>query len=136
MRVCWKRGSVFDEETEREQMLDVVVCIFGALVALRKESEDWMKVEHKRNDALRGKATAEDMLAQVERVRRVTWRMGVLGAVILAALLVAMRVICTDQIVLVAVPAWVVVTSVLNFRAYHVEDEGTLVVRSMAVSRA
>lgn len=113
-------------------MIELVVCAFAGLVALRKESEDWMKVEQKRAEVLKGVGGAEDMMAQVERVRRVTWRMGILGSLVLAATLLAMHVIHVDQIVMVAVPAWVVVTSVLNFRAYHVEDEGTFVARALA----
>jgi hypothetical protein len=129
---CVGRCVPLFDEASKEQMLELVVCAFAGLVALRRESEDWMKVEQKRADVLKGVGGAEDMLAQVERVRRVTWRMGVLGSLVLAATLVAMRVIQMDQIVLVAVPSWVVVTSVLNFRAYHVEDEGTLVARALA----
>jgi hypothetical protein len=77
-----------------------------------------------------------DMVTQVERVRRVTWRMGILGALVLSATLVAMRVIDVDAFVSAAVPAWIVVTSVLNFRAYHLEDEATQVVRAKARARA
>lgn len=118
-----------------EQMLDLAVCAFVGLVALRHESDDWMKVERKRDDALAGRAEVMDMVTQVERVRRVTWRMGVLGALVLAATLVAMRVIDMDRFVSAAVPAWIVVTSVLNFRAYHVEDEGTQVLRARGQKR-
>jgi hypothetical protein len=122
----------FLTKSNEEQMIELVVCAFAGLVALRKESEDWMKVEQKRAEVLKGVGGAEDMMAQVERVRRVTWRMGILGSLVLAATLLAMHVIHVDQIVMVAVPAWVVVTSVLNFRAYHVEDEGTFVARALA----
>jgi hypothetical protein len=41
-----------------------------------------------------------------------------------------MRVIPLDNFVSASVPAWIVVTSVLNFRAYHLEDEGTQVLRA------
>lgn len=111
-------------------MLDLVLAAFISLVALRHEADDWMKVERKRDDALACRATQMEMVSQVERVRRVTWRMGVLGSVVLAATLIAMRVIVLEQFVIAAVPAWIVVTSVLNFRAYHLEDEGTQVLRS------
>ena len=112
------------------------MCAFAGLVALRHESDDWMKVERKRDDVLSGRGEMLEMVTQVERVRRVTWRMGVLGALVLSATLVAMRVIPLDAFVSAAVPAWIVVTSVLNFRAYHLEDEGTQVVRSKAGKRA
>lgn len=111
-------------------MLEFAACAFAGLVALRHESDDWMKVERKRDDVLAGRASVFEMVTQVERVRRVTWRMGVLGALLLSATLVAMRVISLDSFVSAAVPAWIVVTSVLNFRAYHLEDEGTQVLRA------
>ena len=114
-------------------MLEYAACAFVGLVALRHESDDWMKVELKRDDVLAGRATASDMMTQVERVRRVTWRMGVLGALVLGATLVAMRVIPLDNFVSACVPAWIVVTSVLNFRAYHVEDEATHVLRGRTI---
>jgi hypothetical protein len=117
-------------------MLELAVCAFAGLVALRHESDDWMKVERKRDDVLAGRGAMLDMVTQVERVRRVTWRMGVLGALVLSATLVAMRVIPLDAFVSAAVPSWIVVTSVLNFRAYHLEDEATQVVRSKAGKRA
>jgi len=117
-------------------MLEFAVCAFAGLVALRHESDDWMKVERKRDDVLSGRGSMLDMVTQVERVRRVTWRMGILGALVLSATLVAMRVIDVDAFVSAAVPAWIVVTSVLNFRAYHLEDEATQVVRAKARARA
>ena len=58
-------------------MLELAVCAFAGLVALRHESDDWMKVERKRDDVLAGRGEMLDMVTQVERVRRVTWRMGV-----------------------------------------------------------
>lgn len=100
------------------------------MIALRKESDDFAKVEKKRDEVLRGKATVQDMLLQVERVRRVTWRMGIIGSCILASLAYSMNLIELKQFVSIAVPSWIVITSVLNFRAYHVEDEGMLVIKS------
>ena len=110
-------------------MLYLFICAFLGLIALRREGEDWMRVEKKRDDVLANRSTVSEMVSQIERVRRVTWRMGVLGALVLASALVSMNLIPMKQFVAACAPAWIVVTSVLNFRAYHVEDEGTFVFR-------
>lgn len=98
--------------------------------ALRKESEDFSKLESSRNATLADKTPVDNFFTQVERVRRVTWRLGIVGAGLLAALLCAMRVVSIEKWTSVVVASWVVVTCVLNFRAYHVEDEGTTVLRT------
>lgn len=100
------------------------------MIAVRKESDDFAKVEKKRDEVLKGKATVQDMMLQVERVRRVTWRMGIIGACVLASLVYSMNLVPLEHFISIAVPSWIIITSVLNFRAYHVEDEGMLVLKS------
>lgn len=106
------------------------LCFLICMIALRKESDDFARVEKKRDDVLKGKATVQEMMLQVERVRRVTWRMGIIGSFILASLVYSMNLIPLEHFVSIAVPSWIVITSVLNFRAYHVEDEGMMVMKS------
>lgn len=108
-------------------VLFIAFCI--CMIALRKEADDFAKIEKKRDDVLKDKSTVKEMVSQVERVRRVTWRMGILGSSILASLLYAMNLIPLSNWISVAVPSWIIITSVLNFRAYHVEDEGMLVLK-------
>jgi len=100
------------------------------------EREDWYKVEDIRKRILKstGPQTQTDadidlIMTATERVRRVTWRMGVCGAAILALMLVLCKVITWSQFAAAAVPSWIMLTSVLNFRAYHLEDEQTTALR-------
>lgn len=113
----------------------VAVCLWLARFTLRNEAADFAKVEDARKEIVSGKGRADvddlrRMSETVERVRRVTWRMGVLGALILSAMLVLTGVIPVRDIPKAGLPAWIVLTSVLNFRAYHVEDEGTAVLKA------
>lgn len=98
------------------------------------ERNDWYKLEDLRKELLGGETmTSSDMLRMAhltERCRRVTWRMGVCGAFLLALLLCLCRVVPWDSFVAAALPGWVIITSVLNFRAYHLEDEQTQVLFS------
>ncbi len=90
------------------------------------ERNDWYKLEDLRKELMESKVNSSDMLRMAhltERCRRVTWRMGVCGAFLLSLLLCLSRVIPWESFVAAAVPGWVIITSVLNFRAYHLEDE-------------
>lgn len=58
-----------------------------------------------------------------ERVRRVTWRMGIIGSALTMFLLFCMGVTCSSFFS-VGLVSWVTITGCLNFRAYHVEDIG------------
>ena len=107
-------------------MIEFFLATYVIYVAAKKESEDWMKIEAARDDAIKTH-NVKKMFKHVERVRRVTWRMGVLGASLLATLLYFMNVIPSTSWVSTSVASWIVVTTVLNFRAYHLEDEGTRV---------
>jgi hypothetical protein len=111
-------------------MIEFVVAAYIIVIAARNEGNDWMKVEEARAKALTSK-DVKSMMAQVERVRRVTWRMGILGASVLATLLLFMNVIPLKSWISTAAASWIVVTSVLNFRAYHLEDEGSKVIASV-----
>jgi hypothetical protein len=110
-------------------MIEFLVAAYIIFVAARSEGRDWMKIEKASADSIERKDF--QALKLVERVRRVTWRMGILGASILATLLFFMRVISHEQWVSTAAASWIVITSVLNFRAYHLEDEGTKVIASV-----
>ena len=111
-------------------MIEFAVAAYIIAIAARNEGNDWMKIEATREDAIKSQDLSM-MMTQVERVRRVTWRMGVLGASILATLLFFMNVIPLTSWVSVAAASWIVVTSVLNFRAYHLEDEGSKVFQKL-----
>jgi hypothetical protein len=106
--------------------MEFVIGIYACLVALKQESEDLSRIERLRSEALKGK-DAKGMIFEVERVRRITWRLGVLGASALSTLLLFMHVIPREKWVSCVVASWVLITSVLNFRAFHLEDEGTKV---------
>lgn len=117
-----------------EKLVLLIVMGFLAKLTLVSESRDWHFLEDLRTHLLDKQESItiqelEDVAMHTERIRRVTWRSGVLGAGILACMLVACRLITWDQWVAAAIPSWVMITSVMNFRAYHVEDEQTRVLR-------
>ena len=68
-------------------MLEITLYIILCLYALRNESEDWMRIEAYKNEALKNNISVQEMTTQVERVRRVTWRSGVIGSSVLATML-------------------------------------------------
>lgn len=105
---------------------------------VRAEASDFMKLETARRAAVQKPVpvAVEDMVVAVERVRRVTWRIGILGAMICAALLLGSNVITPSQFVGAAAVSWIAITAVLNFRAYHVEDEATAVLLAWFASRS
>jgi hypothetical protein len=72
----------------------------------------------------------QDVLDATERIRRVTWRIGLLGAALLMLLLHAMDVKSSSPFS-VGIAAWICITSCLNFRAYHVEDVGAGFLKKM-----
>jgi len=111
-------------------MIEFFVAFYVIVVAARNEGKDWMKLEEARDKAIQHR-DVKSMMIQVERLRRVTWRMGILGSSILATLLYFMNVIPLSSWVSTAAASWIVVTSVLNFRAYHLEDEGSKVIASV-----
>jgi hypothetical protein len=113
-------------------MIEFILATYIISVAAKKEGQDWMRIESARDDALKTK-DVKKMFQQVERVRRVTWRMGVLGASTLATLLYFMNVIPSDKWVSTVAASWIIITSVLNFRAYHLEDEGSRVFTELQV---
>ena len=95
------------------------------------EREDRYRIEDlgkelKKKDL--AKKDVRDIVYMTERLRRVTWRMGVCGAALLAFMLCMTRAIAWDKFWAAAVPSWIVITSVLNFRAYHLEDICTEIV--------
>lgn len=107
----------------------VGIGVLLVLHCVRAEASDFMKLERARKDAISKPVpvVVEDMVVAVERVRRVTWRIGILGALICAAILLGSNIIAPSQFVGAAAVAWIAITAVLNFRAYHVEDEATAV---------
>ena len=86
-------------------------------IALEREKKDFDKLEH-----LEVKS-ALHILTETERVRRVTWRMGIIGSCLTMFLLWCMNVKCSSFFS-VGVVSWITITACLNFRAYHVEDIG------------
>ena len=98
----------------------LVLAALGALAlgkAVYQETSDILKLE-----TLDG--TPLEILQGVERVRRVTWRMGLIGAALMMLLLYLMKVEISSPFS-VGVVGWIFITSCMNFRAYHVEDVGT-----------
>ena len=86
-------------------------------ISIQREKHDFDKLEHLEAES------AEEVLKATERVRRVTWRMGIIGAILSVCLLHFMGV-QTSSLFSVAVVCWITITACLNFRAYHVEDIG------------
>lgn len=115
-------------------MIELVFAFYVCVIALKREGEDWMKVEKTRDETLTS-GDVSAMIDQVERVRRVTWRMGVLGSCILSTLLFFMDVIPLKKWMSCAAGSWIIITTALNFRAYHLEDEGTKVYKSFYSKR-
>jgi len=118
--------------------LEWILSVGGMLYLARKtiltETGDIFNITDRRDAYLAQKdpltiADVETMAFHTERIRRVTWRIGVIGAMILATLLVACRIIPWEKWFAAAVPGWIAVTAVINFRAFHLEDEQTLVLR-------
>ena len=87
-------------------------------ISIQREKHDFDKLEHLQAE------TPEHVLQATERVRRVTWRMGIIGAMLTMFILYCMGV-QTSSMVSVGVASWIAITACLNFRAYHVEDIGS-----------
>jgi len=85
-------------------------------IALEREKKDFDKLEHLEF------TTRGQVLEATERVRRVTWRMGIIGAALTMFLLYCMN---HPQVFSAGLVSWITITGCLNFRAYHVEDVGT-----------
>jgi hypothetical protein len=105
-------------------MQPLVLGALGLLAlgkAVYQETSDILKLETLDGSQL-------DILQGVERVRRVTWRMGLIGAALMMLLLHLMKVEISSPFS-VGVVGWIFITSCMNFRAYHVEDIGTLKLR-------
>jgi hypothetical protein len=83
-----------------------------------QEAADFLKLENLKPE------NPYSVLEATERVRRVTWRIGLLGAALLMFLLYSMGVTSSSPFS-VGIAAWICITSCLNFRAYHVEDMGS-----------
>jgi len=113
----------------------IIVALVVAWKSYERETQDFYKVEERRKEYEKNLQDIHGALKTVERVRRVTWRWGILGSLFLSLLLVTMQAVKPDHWLHVAVPAWVVITSCLNFRAYHVEDEGTLIMQAYLKSK-
>ena len=96
-------------------MLFTVGVIAIVLKAGYQEAADFLKLEAVKENQ------PEKIIESTERIRRVTWRMGLLGASLLMLLLYAMGVTSSSPFS-IGVAAWICITSCLNFRAYHVED--------------
>jgi len=115
------------------EYLTIIGYIYIVCVVWKWEREDWYKVEEIRKDILKKTESNEDDIVRImnatERMRRVTWRMGICGAALLSFVLIQCNVISWSQFGAAAVPSWILLTSVLNFRAYHLEDEQTMVLR-------
>jgi hypothetical protein len=86
-------------------------------ICIQREKSDFDKLEHLTAQSV------EHVLKSTERVRRVTWRMGVLGSAVTMFLLYCMGV-TSSSMFSVGLVSWVSITGCLNFRAYHVEDIG------------
>jgi len=86
-------------------------------VCIQREKADFDKLEHLHASSM------EEVFVATERVRRVTWRMGVIGSFLTMFLLFCMNVTCSS-LLSVGLVSWVTITGCLNFRAYHVEDIG------------
>jgi hypothetical protein len=86
-------------------------------ISIQREKHDFDKLEHL------DVQTPQEVLQATERVRRVTWRMGIIGALFTMFLLFCMGV-KTSSMVSIGVASWIAITACLNFRAYHVEDIG------------
>ena len=94
-----------------------VACVYVLKVALEREKKDYDKLEHMQQKDPR------KIINETERVRRVTWRMGIVGSALTMSLLWCMQVKCSS-LMSVGVVSWITITACLNFRAYHVEDIG------------
>jgi hypothetical protein len=86
-------------------------------IALEREKKDYDKLEHmhQKSPLL--------IIKETERVRRVTWRMGIVGSALSMFLVWCMKV-KNSSLVSIGVVSWITITACLNFRAYHVEDIG------------
>jgi hypothetical protein len=89
-----------------------------------QEGADFLKLESLQT------TSPPEVLEAVERVRRVTWRIGLIGAALLMFLLYLMGVTSSSPFS-VGVAAWICITSCLNFRNYHVEDVGSLKLKKL-----
>lgn len=107
--------------------LIVAVLVSRALTA---EKKDWWATEDVCRRCAVGTSSAQMCIDRVERTRRVTWRSGVIGAYALTALLFFANVIQEESLLSAMCISWIVITSCMNFRAYHVEDEGSLCVNA------
>jgi pheromone shutdown protein TraB len=116
-----------------EDILKLLASAYIVVIVWKWERDDWYKIEDIRKDILKKTQTNNDDIIRImnatERMRRVTWRMGICGAAILAFILIQCNIISWSQFIAAAVPCWILITSVLNFRAYHLEDEQTTVLR-------
>ena len=97
-----------------------VLAMYLAYSCSAREKIDFEKVE-----TVCRQQTLPECMNVVERTRRVTWRFGVLGALCTSMMLLAMGVVNTSNWIHVTLASWIVITSCMNFRAYHVEDELT-----------
>ena len=84
-------------------------------IAIEREKKDFDTLEHLQVD------TRAQVMQATERVRRVTWRMGIIGSALTMFLLFCMN---HSHIFSAGVVSWITITGCLNFRAYHVEDIG------------
>ena len=89
-----------------------------------QEGADFLKLESLQT------TSPQEVLEAVERVRIVTWRIGLIGAALLMFLLYLMGVTSSSPFS-VGVAAWICITSCLNFRCYHVEDVGSLKLKKL-----
>ena len=98
----------------------VGLALFLAKICYERENIDFSKVETTCRTL-----TLPECVHTTERVRRVTWRFGVLGSLALSLMLYAMGVTTKSTWIHSVLASWIVITSCMNFRAYHVEDELT-----------
>ena len=108
-------------------MFTLLILFLILLKISYQEAADFLKLEDLKA------TTAEEVLVATERIRRVTWRIGLLGAALVMGLLYLMKVEISSPYS-VGVVSWICITSCLNFRAYHVEDMGAQHLRKVLKS--
>ena len=112
-------------ETLKSLSLAEVITLIGASIALyaamREETRDFLKIEVAAGK-VKDQVSLKALLEQTERVRRVSWRMGVCTAAMATLTLMLLGSVQRQHALLTALVCWVWVTAALNFRAFHVED--------------
>ena len=110
------------------QSLSLAECIsiLGASIALyaamREETRDFKRIEDTAAACRADGTQLPRLLEMTERVRRISWRMGICTAAMACLTLMLCGVVPREKALPAALICWVWVTAALNFRAFHVED--------------